>query len=471
MFALFLRISLTTGVTSDAANNALQAWDMLHGHLLLHGWIIGDATYYTFELPLIAVAEAFFGFHTITVHVALALVYLIVAVCAAALAVAGSHGAARAARAAVAVAVLAAPLLVFSDLWIPIGLPDHTGTAVFLLACCLLIDRVPARRWTAPLLCVILCAGQLGDVTVRYVAVPAIAAVCAYRILAARKLVAGDTANLAAAVVSVPLATAARAAMRHFGSYLMVAPKTGVAPAGQWPRNAALTWHAVRMLFGQVTAPGHSPAGAAAIFGAACLLAAGAGVLRVLWRWRTASRAEQVLAAAIAANLGVYVISTLPSPNTPHDIAAVLPCGAILAARALVPARIAGQADRPGRGRHRHGRRAASAVGDGGGAYSALGPADRVAAGARAALRARRLLGRLGGHPAVRQPGPGPHGRGEGPQDHPVPVGDGHSVVRVLAALREFRHHRPQRQRPRPGRRADLRQAGRQPPDRAAGMS
>ena len=275
VFALFLRISLTTGVTSDAANNALQAWDMLHGHLLLHGWIIGDATYYTFELPLIAVAEAFFGFHTITVHVALALVYLIVAVCAAALAVAGSHGAARAARAAVAVAVLAAPLLVFSDLWIPIGLPDHTGTAVFLLACCLLIDRVPARRWTAPLLCVILCAGQLGDVTVRYVAVPAIAAVCAYRILAARKLVAGDTANLAAAVVSVPLATAARAAMRHFGSYLMVAPKTGVAPAGQWPRNAALTWHAVRMLFGQVTAPGHSPAGAAAIFGAACLLAAG----------------------------------------------------------------------------------------------------------------------------------------------------------------------------------------------------
>ena len=50
-----------------------------------------------------------------------------------------------------------------------------------------------------------------------------------------------------------------------------------------------------------------------------------------------------MLAAAIAANLGVYVISTLPSPNTPHDIAAVLPCGAILAARALVPARIAGR--------------------------------------------------------------------------------------------------------------------------------
>ena len=43
----YLRISFTGHVSSDGANSALQAWDMLHGHLLLHGWIIGDATYYT----------------------------------------------------------------------------------------------------------------------------------------------------------------------------------------------------------------------------------------------------------------------------------------------------------------------------------------------------------------------------------------------------------------------------------------
>src|ERR1700677_894877 len=61
VFVLFLRISLTMRVDSDAANNALQAWDLLHGHLLLHGWLIGDATYYTFELPLIALVEAIFG--------------------------------------------------------------------------------------------------------------------------------------------------------------------------------------------------------------------------------------------------------------------------------------------------------------------------------------------------------------------------------------------------------------------------
>ncbi|MGH3233402.1 MAG: hypothetical protein ACRDOH_09140 [Streptosporangiaceae bacterium] len=43
LFAFYLRVSLTGHVTSDGANSALQAWDTLHGHLPLHGWIIGDA--------------------------------------------------------------------------------------------------------------------------------------------------------------------------------------------------------------------------------------------------------------------------------------------------------------------------------------------------------------------------------------------------------------------------------------------
>src|SRR5271169_2849675 len=48
LFAFFLRISLSGRVDSDGVNNALQAWDMLHGNVLLHGWLIGDATFYFF---------------------------------------------------------------------------------------------------------------------------------------------------------------------------------------------------------------------------------------------------------------------------------------------------------------------------------------------------------------------------------------------------------------------------------------
>src|SRR6185312_6851530 len=86
LFACYLRISFTAHVSSDGANNALQAWDMLHGHLLLHGWVLGDATYYTLELPLLALTEIFFGLQQLTSHVVSALSYLIVTVIAVAIA-------------------------------------------------------------------------------------------------------------------------------------------------------------------------------------------------------------------------------------------------------------------------------------------------------------------------------------------------------------------------------------------------
>lgn len=343
LFTLFLRIKLSEPPSSDAANNALQAWDLLHGHLPLHGWIIGDATYYTFELPLMAVTELFLGLHTIAVHVAVSLTLLIVIALGAAIAVTDSRGAARAVRAWVMVTVLIAPLLVTSDMWIILGFPDHTGTAIFLLVPCLLIDLAPARRFTAPLLCLILVAGEIGDVTVRYVAIPAVILVCAYRALAARSIKTGDALNLVAAAVSLPLATAVRALMRHFGAYLMVSPKTGLAPFRQWKPNLAYTWHSIRLLFSTLPMPGDPPAGRTAIYGFALLIVAAAGVLVSLWRWRRLRRAEQVLLVAIVVNVVAYTISTLPSTKSPHDVVLVLPASAILAARALVPDHITGR--------------------------------------------------------------------------------------------------------------------------------
>jgi len=56
-----------------------------------------------------------------------------------------------------------------------------------------------------------------------------------------------------------------------------------------------------------------------------------------------ARQAEQVLAVAIVASLGVYIVSKLASLQTPDYIVAVLPSSAVLAARALVPARLTGR--------------------------------------------------------------------------------------------------------------------------------
>ncbi len=341
LFAFYLRVSLTGHVTSDGANNALQAWDMLHGHLLLHGWIIGDATYYTFELPVLALTEIFFGLRDLTSHVGSALTYLIVTVSAAAVALPGSRGLARVARCAVVIVVMTAMFHAGGYVaYLLLGPPDHTGTSAFLLVAFLLIDRLSARWYTPPLLLAILCAGQIGDATVRYVAVPAVVVVCGYRLVAARKLRTGDAANALAAAASVPLASAVRALMLHFGAYQMVAPETAIAPPRRWPHHAVLAWDAIRVLFGAHAGSG-SPSlarDAGYFLGLACLLAAAAGFARVVWTWRTASRAEQLLCAAIVINLSAYVISTVPVPGNSYEVVAVLPCGAVLAARACVPA-------------------------------------------------------------------------------------------------------------------------------------
>jgi hypothetical protein len=342
LFAFFLRISLGSRVDSDGANNALQAWDLLHGHVLLHGWVIGDATFYFFELPLIGIVELLLGLGNLAFHVASALTYLIVAVCAVALAVTDSRGPARAARCAVVVTVLAAPLLTTSSVTLLLEEPDHIGTSAFMLASFLLIDRAPGRRFTAPLLCVILCAGQLSDFTVRYVAVPAVLLVCGYRVLATRRLRSGEAALVVAAAVSVPLESLLRAAMVHLGAYFMAAPIAQLSPIRRWPHNAAVTWLDVRILFGAVVAPDTRLGGVGAAFGLVCLLAAVFGLGRVAWTWRAARRAEQLLCVAIVFNIGVLVISVLATPTHSREIAAVLPFGAVLAARACVPARITG---------------------------------------------------------------------------------------------------------------------------------
>jgi hypothetical protein len=74
--------------------------------------------------------------------------------------------------------------------------------------------------------------------------------------------------------------------------------------------------------------------------GIACLLAALFGLARVVWTWRRASRAEQLVSVAIVCNVGIFAVSVLAILNNDHELALVLPCGAVLAARALVPARI-----------------------------------------------------------------------------------------------------------------------------------
>jgi hypothetical protein len=348
LLAFFVKVSYGARIDADGANIALQGWDFIHGHVVMHGWLPGDATYYGYEVPLLGLTELVFGLGARAAHVASALAYLIVAGLAVALAVIGARGVARPARAAVVVAIMAAPLLTVLTVWTMLEEPDHPGTAVFILLPALLIDRLPGRKLVPPVLAVILCAGQISDATVKYVVVPAIVVVCAYRLLASRATRAGttrwwrssDAAVAVAAVASVALEYAVHAVLLALDGYQTVTPHNKIGSPGAWPGHAATTWLVIRELFGAVDTSYTSLGAGGAAFGLLGLLAAIAGLGWTAWTWRRASWADQLLTIVIVAFAAIYVISAVAQPDGYREISEVLPCGAVLAARALVPARI-----------------------------------------------------------------------------------------------------------------------------------
>ena len=72
LFVCYLRLSGTTPANADGSDQALQAWDMLHGNWLLSGWTVGDVSYYTTELPEYIIVEKIVGLGPAALHVAAA---------------------------------------------------------------------------------------------------------------------------------------------------------------------------------------------------------------------------------------------------------------------------------------------------------------------------------------------------------------------------------------------------------------
>src|SRR5258708_33169170 len=70
LFFCYVTVSRTAPVTSDGASSALQAWSMLHGNWLLHGWWVSDVSFYTTQLPEYLLIETGRGLTPDVVHVA-----------------------------------------------------------------------------------------------------------------------------------------------------------------------------------------------------------------------------------------------------------------------------------------------------------------------------------------------------------------------------------------------------------------
>src|SRR5580700_9995298 len=108
-FVCYLRISRTLAANSDGASQALQAWDLLHGNLLLHGWQLSDVSFYTTELPQYALLEAITGLGSDVVHLAAAMTYTLLVLGAGMLAKGRATGRQGALRAGIAIGIMLAP--------------------------------------------------------------------------------------------------------------------------------------------------------------------------------------------------------------------------------------------------------------------------------------------------------------------------------------------------------------------------
>jgi hypothetical protein len=345
----FLQSARGTWITSDGASNALQAWDMLHGNLLLRGWALSDVSFYTTELPEYMLVEAIRGLHPDVVHISAALTYTALIVLAGVLAIERN----AAGRKAIVQASIAMGIMLAPQPGNPTGVlllsPDHVGTGVPVLLIWLIIDRTgqPPRktitRCLVPVAVGLLFAWTIvADPIAELIGVAPLALTCAVRAVRARiggKSLDGYELSLAAAaLLSVPLAALATRLIAAAGGWTTTSVTTSVIPFGALASHAALTGNGVLQLFGaEVTGQPTAIDLVFAVLHLTGLALAACGLwLAIRGFFRVDQLIVQVLAVAIVLNLVSYLLTyEAQDLASTRDIAAVLPFGAVLAGRLL----------------------------------------------------------------------------------------------------------------------------------------
>jgi hypothetical protein len=345
LFVCYLQVSRTEKVTSDGASNALQAWDMLHGNLLLHGWTLSDVSFYTTELPEYMIVEAVRGLQADVLHVSAAITYTLLVLTAGLLARGRARGRAGLLRFAIAAGIMVAPQL-GPGAFILVFQPDHTGTQVPLLVAWLVLDRAPRRWWVPVVVGVILAWVEVADRLVALVGVVPLAAVCAVRAYQAvvrrrerLRSVWFEWSLIAAAGASVEIASIVVKQLAEHGGFTALPVESGLAPVSQLGSHFSLLVESVSGLYGGDLF-GMSSLGLNAAIAGLHLI----GLALALWAlWLVIRRffscddlIAQVLALGILINLGAYLLSTTPATYwSARELALVLPAGAVLAGRML----------------------------------------------------------------------------------------------------------------------------------------
>ena len=356
LFFCYLHISYTQNVSSDGASNALQAWDMLHGNLLLRGWTLSDVSFYTTELPEYVLVEVFRGLGPADVHVSAAVTYTLLVLLAGLLAKGRATGRAALLRVLIATGIIVAPEI-GPGAFILLLSPDHTGTGVPLLVIWLLVEYCPRRPCTPVLVGLALTWATIGDTLVALMAALPIVVMCCIRVrqAAGRQHDPGRerrySVSLAiAAAASVPAAVIAVKAISALGGYTVLRQRFGFMSPGTWWLNLRLTAEGILALYG---ADFNSRSTRLFLFVAVIhFIGLGLAVWGLSRGIRQIKDGESIidgaLSIAVVINLLAYMCSDLPQTQwDTREIAVTLTYGAVLAGR-LLPGTLARRAVRPG---------------------------------------------------------------------------------------------------------------------------
>ena len=338
LFVCYWRQSLTQPISSDGAANALQAWDMLHGNLLLHGWLLSDVSFYTTELPQYMVIEAVRGLGPEVVNLAAAMTYTLLVLLAGLLAKGDASGREGLARFLLAAGIVLAPQLSATSTLLQAA--DHTGTAVALLVVWLVIDRA-RPHWLVPVaVCVMLAWIMAADSIVLLTGIVPIAVAAGARAVRALAKHAEPSRHelslAAAAILAAVLGTLLPALVRAAGGYTVAPVPRQIVGIGRLPGAARVAFHAALNIFGANVVAAHSAleVAFAVLHLAGVALAAWAVCLAALRFFRARELLVPALAVAVVVNLAAFVLTAQTLAAT-REIAAVLPLGAVLAGRLL----------------------------------------------------------------------------------------------------------------------------------------
>jgi hypothetical protein len=255
-FCCYLRMSLTLATNSDGASNALQAWDMLHGNLLLHGWWLSDVSFYTTELPEYMLVELAHGLNADVVHIGAALSYTLLVAFAALLAKGKAAGVEAWVRMAIAAGIVLAPQLGVGT-QVLLTSPDHVGTIVPVLAAWLLLDRFGRRWWVPAAVGLLLTWTLVADAIVVYIGVVPLLAVGLIR--AYHEIVQEgrrpseawyELSLAAAALVALVVGLKVPSLIHALGGYSVVPAPQSFAGIGQMSGQMWLVGAGLLLLFG-----------------------------------------------------------------------------------------------------------------------------------------------------------------------------------------------------------------------------